>query len=292
MICKTNANVVVVGFTRNEKYAMRARGHMDVDPLSNTPFELPSNFANHVNRIVGVIYTHIKPIWTLNPTAPERQDIVGNLHAIVTYAGILSLQMRIDPHTVYHFQPLFKEDTYTSKSMECFNQDRMVQTNPRTSETDAGLENAEKKRRAALSAPEKKRAQNDDPLTQITILEGINAYRLGGWEAPDSTILGVKHEKSEYANEGVRVRKLTNGLAYCRWGRARCFKDGNSDDVPGHHGTAWHGGFAEFNDVKGVVNWQSIEREMKEEKMKAKLAVAKGKGKGSGRCFSGEDSPC
>jgi hypothetical protein len=265
---------------------------------SDQTLDLPSNFANHVNRIVGVIYTHIKPILTLHPDASEREEIISALQTIVTQAGLLGLEMRIDPHTVYHFQPMFKEDSFTSKTMECFNQIQMVQTNPRTDDNNDGLHPDEKTRRASLPAREKKRVQNDDPLTQITILDGITAYRLGGWEAQDSAIMRVKYEKSEYANQGVRVRRLTNGLACCRWGRARRFKDGKSDDIQGHHGTAWKDGFVEFSDVPGVKDWQRVERKATEEKIKATKTAAKGKGEAtedvspvSTRCASSAKRP-
>jgi hypothetical protein len=232
---------------------------------------------------VGVIYTHIKPVLALDPNAPEREVIIQAVHNIVTQAGILSLEMRIDPHTNYHFQPVFKEDSFTSETMECFNQYQMEQTNPRTDDTEDALHPDEKARRAALPAAEKKRSRNDDPLTQITILDGITAYRLGGWEAHDSAIMKVKYEKSEYANQGIRIRRLTNGLACYRWGRARRFKDGKSDDVQGHHGTAWKGGFVEFSDVPGVVDWQAIEHKAKNEKIEAMVKAAKTAAKGKGK---------
>jgi hypothetical protein len=266
----------LTGFDRNTFYATEAR-RITSDPPKTTS-KLPPNFANHTNRIVGTLYTHLKPILTLNPSSPSRETIILALHTIVTHAGILSLSMRTDPHTVYHFEPLFKEDTFTSKRMECVNQNSMQQTNPRTSDDTLGLTAKAKQRRAHLSAAEKKRARNDDPLTQITIMDGVTAYRLGGWEAPDSSITNVKYERHEYANKGVRVRKLTDGLVYCRWGRARRFKNGKGNDVAAQHGNAWNGGFVEFNQVKGVVDWLSMERGKKE----TESTAAKGKEKAVG----------
>ncbi|EAT81207.2 hypothetical protein SNOG_11499 [Parastagonospora nodorum SN15] len=258
-------------FDRNKVYALGARTFMH-SRLSDG-IDLPANFANHVNRIVGTIYTHTKPILALNPASPKHETIIPALHTIVTHAGILSLSMRLDPHTVYHFVPVFKEDEFTSERMECLNHVQMQQTNPRTPDDAEGLTRAETQRRANLSPAEKNRAQNDDPLTQITILDGVTAYRQGGWEAQDSTLSNVKFEKQEFENRGVRVRKLTDALVYCRWGRARRFKSGKGDDVATQHGDAWKGGFVEFARVKGVGDWIEHERKMAKGKGKAMQAT-------------------
>jgi hypothetical protein len=225
---------------------------------------LPPSFTNHVNLIVGAIYTHLKPILGLNPHRADLETIIPPLHTIVTQAGLLSLSMRLDPHTVYHFVPTFKEDTFTSKRMECFNKTQMEQQHPRTSDTEPRLTPAEKARRATLSEAEKKRARNDEPLTQITIMDGVTAYRLGGWESPASTLTSRHYEKPEWAHRGVRMRALTQGWVYCRWGRARSLKDGKGNDVPVAHGVAWNGGFKEFGHIRGVVDWKGIESEQKE----------------------------
>lgn len=177
--------------------------------------------------------------------------------------------MRLDPHTVYHFAPVFKEQDFSSESMECINHAQMQQTNPRTPDDAEGLTRAEIRRRQRLSAAEKKRAHNDDALTQITVLDGVTAYRVGGWEARDSTLSDVRFEKKEFGNRGVRVRKLTDALVYCRWGRARRFKNGKGDDVAAQHGDAWDGGFVEFARVKGLGFWTEDERDTVKGKGKA-----------------------
>lgn len=105
------------------------------------------------------------------------------------------------------------------------------------------------------------RARADDALTQITIMHGVTAYRRGGWEDGASTLANQKFESSEWARMGVRVRMLTQGWVYCRWGRARRFRDSKADDVAAAHGAAWRGGFREFSDVEGVVDWLGLERE-------------------------------
>ncbi|KAL5113733.1 hypothetical protein ACEQ8H_008375 [Pleosporales sp. CAS-2024a] len=237
------------GFHRNKEYAAMA--------LQCTHGQrVPPNFTNHVNCIVGAIHTHLEPILALDPVAPAREHVIGAIHTMVTHAGLLSLAMRLDPHTVYHLEPVFKEDRFSSKRMECINQREMEQTNPHTADDTKGLSKQEKRRRATLSDGERKRAKHDEPLTQMTILHGVTAYRLGGWEASNSRIQEVKYEKEEHANQGLRVRKLTKGLVYCRWGRRRRFQEGKSEDMAEVDGEAGKGGFVEFSEVKGVVDWR------------------------------------
>jgi hypothetical protein len=265
----------ITGFDRNAHYATYIRSILDTHDTRS--INLPSNFTNHVSYIVGVLYTHLAPILALTRTFETRSMIPG-LHEIVTHAGILSLAMRMGPHTVYHFEPVFKEDTFSSKRMECFNKKYMEQTNPRTDDEHELLKESEKERRAGLSSAEKKRRMNDEPLTQITVMDGVTAYRRGGWESRESKTLNVQFEKVEWANQGVRARMLTPGWVFCRWGRAREFKDGKSADIPKAHGVAWNGGFKEFADVKGVVDWIGIERVEREKKREAMLATLKAKG--------------
>ncbi|KAF1914319.1 hypothetical protein BDU57DRAFT_500560 [Ampelomyces quisqualis] len=264
------------GFDRNAHYAAYMRSVLNADKTGAC--NLSANFANHVNLIVGAIYTHLKPILGLSSHRATLEAIIPPLHTIVTQAGLLSLSMRLDPHTVYHFTPIFKEDTFTSTRMECFNKVQMEQQHPRTPASEPRLTRTEKARRATLSEAEKKRATNDDPLTQITIMDGVTAYRLGGWEIPASTTTSRRYEKPEWASRGVRMRALTQGWVYCRWGRARSLQDGKGNDGPAAHGVAWDGGFKEFRDVEGVVDWLRLEREGKKEAFEeAEKAMKKGK---------------
>ena len=96
-------------------------------------------------------------------------------------------------------------------------------------------------------------------------MEGITAYRRGGWEKNKTgSNENPVFEKSEYRNMGIRARILTHGWAYCRWGRARSSSDStqnpacrdNEDTGRKIHGDVWRdGGFVNFSDVEGVVDW-------------------------------------
>jgi hypothetical protein len=178
--------------------------------------------------------------------------------------------MHLDPHTVYHHVPLFKEDHYSRCDMDLINETAMMQQNLRNRDED--VEPEELTRRATLTQQEKKRALGDSALTQILCFEGITAYRRGGWERGSSNIHNPVYEKAEYKDMGIRARVLTQGLVYCRWGRARRMQSAAAmDDEEGKrvHGDAWReGGFMNFTDVEGVFDWLGKDMAEKKERRK------------------------
>ncbi|KAI4920836.1 hypothetical protein J4E85_008951 [Alternaria conjuncta] len=266
------------GFERNARYAATIRQHLP------TPTSLPYNFNTHVNTIIGALWTHLSPLLSLvhPPTypastplpipAPSLKTVFDDLRRLTVSAGILSLHMHLDPHTAYHHVPLFKEDNYDSSVMECWNDPSMRQRNMRNQYEDVGEK--EQKRRDALSETEKKRARGDTALTQILCFNGVTAYRKGGWEVGSSTPSDPVYERREWRDMGVRVRVLTQGLVYCRWGRALSSQEtADMDNETGKkiHGDAWRrGGFMQFTDVEGVFDWLGAERK---EKVEARRAV-------------------
>ncbi|KAI4604889.1 hypothetical protein J4E83_010937 [Alternaria metachromatica] len=272
----------MVRFERNARYAATILAHLP------TPTSLPHNFNAHVNTIIGALWTHLSPLLSLvhpppstpspsstpPPTpAPSLSSVFPELRRLTVSAGLLSLHMHLDPHTAYHHVPLFKEDNYDSSIMECWNDASMRQRNMRNKYED--VEEDEQKRRDALSETEKKRAGGDTALTQILCFNGVTAYRKGGWEVGSSTLSDPVYEKREWRDMGVRVRVLTQGLVYCRWGRALSSqKTAEMDNETGKkvHGDAWRGGgFMQFTEVEGVFDWLGAEREEKAEARKAVL---------------------
>jgi len=139
---------------------------------------------------------------------------------------------------------MFKEDTFQSKYMEAFNKQQMEATHPRQSSTIWP---------ANATEAEKKRAKYDEPLTQITIMDGVTAYRKGGWETKDSSIWDPVYAGKYGGDIGIRARVLVHGWVYCRWGRTRKWAHGKPADDPGVHGMAWKKpGFVEFRVLPGV----------------------------------------
>ncbi|KAF2730719.1 hypothetical protein EJ04DRAFT_404375, partial [Polyplosphaeria fusca] len=229
------------GFERKQKsatYLQTTRQSPD------TPsFSLPPRFAAYTNRIIDTLHTHLLPIYTmLHPPSKPSTRLLPSLSSLATHASILSLLMRSDPHTVYYFSPVFKEDIFSRKYMECFNRRQMELTHPR-----------ERKWPASTSEQEKRRAQMDEPLTQICMFDGVTAYRVGGWETGGSGRGRgeVVYEDVGGEGEGIRSRVLSHGWVYCRWGRARRFVGGRPADEAVVHGEGWKGGFREFREVVG-----------------------------------------
>ncbi|KAF1835276.1 hypothetical protein BDW02DRAFT_496271 [Decorospora gaudefroyi] len=276
------------GFIRNKLYAAAIRAALP------EPKRIPPNFNNHVNAIVASLWTHLSPILHLTDRTATLTAIFPALQTLVTHAGLLSLHMRLDPHTVYYHEPTFKEDTFSAARMDCSNYRQMQQQHPRSSIDE--VTNDERARRDALSTAETNRAKGDKPLTQIIILDCITAYRLGGWEAPTSNIVSPVYEWPEFKNLGVRARVLFPACVFCRWGRERAFgslssfgtraSQAKGDEAEAEkvkneqgrrvHGTAWReGGFIEFTDVDGVFDWLGEER--RERKALSDAAVAKAK---------------
>lgn len=95
--------------------------------------------------------------------------------------------------------------------------------------------------------------QGEREIVQITVFPGVAAYRLGGWEANESTCERKVYQQVGYEEQGFRRRLLMKGVVFCRRGLARAF-DGEGDD-----------GFREFRDVKGLKDWAVIERKGREE---------------------------
>ncbi|KAB2099367.1 hypothetical protein AG0111_0g12255 [Alternaria gaisen] len=271
-----DSQCTAIGFDRKIKHAAVIRSYLP------TPIALPANFNAHVNIIVGALYTHLSPFLALvtPDNTPTLPTLFPHLQTLVISAGLLSLHMSLSPHTIYHHVPLFKEDTYVSSSMECFNERAMRLSNMRTSlsglpslsfssspssfrPTQEELQQ-ERARRNRLNETEKRRAGGNVPLVQIVCTEGITAYRRGGCEKnKTSSNENPVFEKSGYQNMGIRARILTHGWTYCRWGRARSSSDSMQNpacrDVENTgrkiHGDVWRdGGFVNFSDVEGVMD--------------------------------------
>ncbi|KAF2796517.1 hypothetical protein K505DRAFT_237589 [Melanomma pulvis-pyrius CBS 109.77] len=246
------------GFDRNTLYAEYIRAELQAKKateVAGPTLVLPPCFDAHVKGVVAGIYAHLSPLVNKIisvspfPAVQISRQIQKDLYMIVAAAGMLSLLMRADPHTVYYFVPSFKEDSFTRKHMECFNSNTMKVTNPHERKTwPDGTTDAEKSR-----------ASGDEALTQITIMDGVTAYRRGGWETGDSKPGKVNYVHPNGRDTGIRCRVLTHGWVFCRWGRPRKFKDGKPADNPKVHGAAWKGdGFIEFRNVPGVGEKQRL----------------------------------
>ncbi|KAF1354435.1 hypothetical protein EJ07DRAFT_133204 [Lizonia empirigonia] len=213
------------GFDRNKLYANKIRTFLTSPPNKGkapatqptSTLHLPPNFAAHINHTTAALYTHLKPLFTLDPLhapATPPTHAIPLLHAIVIQAALLSLHMRLDAHTAYHLSSVFKEQPLTPP-MECVNHTTMTATRPHTTTTDT-------------------------PVVQISLLPALTAYRLGGWDATPTPI-----------PTGLRARALTQAWVFCRWGVPRAWARGRPADDKAAHGKLWEGGFVEFGHVLG-----------------------------------------
>lgn len=266
-------------------------------PDGSTSLQPPKNFTAHTEAIVHALLTHLLPIYTLSPSRHELRDtillpgnklhnarailerhkVVGsgthldglfeNLTTLITMAGLLALHMVSDPHTVYHHVPVFKEDRFDHDKHEAFNHRRMELTHPRQETT---------KWPAGTTKAEKDRAQGDEALNQILLMDGLTAYRRGGWEdwatsrphwdESSGKWTGRVYVRSEDKDDGFRGRILTPGWVCCRWGRARRFgKNGEAMDRKEDHGAAnWvEPGFVEFSEVLENAKKERVRKSMK-----------------------------
>ncbi|KAI0623402.1 Herpes-BLLF1 domain-containing protein [Pyrenophora tritici-repentis] len=200
------------GFVRHRFNALYIRSVLQ--PTQKSKLTLPPKFTSHVNAVLSALWVHLSHLYSLvNAERLSPTEVLVPLHTIITQAALVSLHMRLDPHTVYHHAPMFKEDNFDGDRMECFNIAELDIENPHKELAKCPPE--EQVRRARLSAAERKRSKGDSLVTAITILDGVTAYRLGGWEAPHSRPSNVVYERDSYKNKGVRTRVLTHGWVYC-----------------------------------------------------------------------------
>lgn len=203
------------GFHRTTLYAAKIRSLLTSPskpkpPTTHPPtLHLPPNFTTHTTHITASLLTHLRPILALHPSAPPLSPLP--LHALITHAALLALQMRLSPHTAYHFPPAFKHQPFSPYTMSCLNAQDLPST------------------------PEREHSPSATALVQIALFPGVTAYRKGGWEVCSSASPSLSPQyESGCAGKGVRERWLTRAWVYCGWGRARGVVDGGE------------GGFVEF----------------------------------------------
>ncbi|KZM21102.1 hypothetical protein ST47_g7767 [Ascochyta rabiei] len=215
------------GFDRNALHAAKIRAFLTPTSTKGeapiTPsLHLPTNFTAHTAHISAALHTHLLPLLALTRT---QTNLLPALHTLVTTAALLSLHMHLDPHTAYHFAPVFKDQPFSSTEMTC----------PSA---------AEQARRGTRPDEDHRPLPGDEALVQIALLPGVVAYRRGGWETTESTTTAPEHNDNHI---GVRARRLTGAWVYGRWGRRRAWVDGKPAEDEAVHGGRWEGDFVEFS---------------------------------------------
>ena len=237
------------GFDRNAAYANAIAGQLDTKRATNE-YYLPSKFAKHAEEIATRLSILLLPILKMDPDLTvfksysqgaagqqsrrrDFQAVVHELFELVSRAGMLSLAMRLDCNTVYHFVPTCTEEQYDNKVMDCGNEDAMRNEHPQRREWPAGT-----------TEQERQRAVSDEALITVVCMEGCTAYRRGGWQ--DGA--GI-HEEHDGGKMGLRHSMLTTSAVMCRWGRPPARGQTSSfENMKKIHGKAFRQpGFVQFD---------------------------------------------
>ncbi|KAF9729093.1 hypothetical protein PMIN01_12783 [Paraphaeosphaeria minitans] len=185
----------------------------------------PENFTTHVDVVVNALDTHLRPLLRnlcgyrpvsrIGATA-VHWSLVQALTRLVGTAGLLALQMAVDPFTVYHHVPVANGDRFSHALHEAVNRADMERTHPRSSETVFPSEEVWR------------RARYDEAVVGMVLMDGLTAYRAGGWEAAGSDpgwdgdgFVGRVYAKDGDGGRGYRGRVLTHGWVFCEWQGAR-----------------------------------------------------------------------
>ncbi|OCK85905.1 hypothetical protein K432DRAFT_250567, partial [Lepidopterella palustris CBS 459.81] len=234
--------------TKNEDSFDRTRAYANAIKQFLPASTLPTLFSTHIQTLTLRLYTLLLPLLTLShgtpPSIPKRPSpthttlsqqtldtTISSLFSLLTRAACLSIALRLDSSSVYHFPQTPKDGCYASSNMECFNNTTMACTNPKSRAWPA-----------AVPPAERQRALDDAPLIRITCMDACHVYRRGGWEGEESD--------PGWKELGIRSRQLTQAWVACRWGRSRCWERGQKADRREVHGEKWaEPGFVEFRDV-------------------------------------------
>ncbi|KAJ9646371.1 hypothetical protein H2199_002420 [Coniosporium tulheliwenetii] len=124
-----------------------------------------------------------------------------HLYRIVTTTALVSIKMRRDWYTIYHFQPSFKDDSFNRETMDCYNRQTMMKKNPHQQEYDPAN---------GFTDEWLNEHAKDVALTRICCFDACVAYRRG-----------AAGKTEEDLKRGFTSRKLLPALVACRWGQAR-----------------------------------------------------------------------
>ncbi|KKY18218.1 hypothetical protein UCDDS831_g06009 [Diplodia seriata] len=181
------------------------------DAANTAPFGLPPNFIPAAKLLTWQLHSILEPLRTLSAaTTPKavrgltQLVRVRELYRIVVRAGVLSLHMGLDPHTVYFAVSAGKDDYWNEEEMRAFNRGEMVRTNPTRGGAE-GWDGTEEGRERM------QKAQYQLALVRMTIFPGWKAFKKGGWGRGDK-------------ERGLRVCELSRQWVSLRWGEQRTWE--------------------------------------------------------------------
>ncbi|KAL1622494.1 hypothetical protein SLS54_005060 [Diplodia seriata] len=181
------------------------------DAGNTAPFGLPPNFIPAAKLLTWQLHSILEPLRTFGAASTPKavrgltQLVrVRELYRIVVRAGVLSLHMGLDPHTVYFAVSAGKDDYWNEEEMRAFNRGEMVRTNPTRGGAE-GWDGTEEGRERM------QKAQYQLALVRMTIFPGWKAFKKGGWGRGDK-------------ERGLRVCELSRQWVSLRWGEQRTWE--------------------------------------------------------------------
>ncbi|KAK8164102.1 hypothetical protein IWX90DRAFT_249633 [Phyllosticta citrichinensis] len=197
------------GFYRTKKRERRVRELLFQKNGQPRPFS--TGFIAKSKELAWQMYTILAPILALHPMTPQRQQnnqqaVLRVLFELITRAGRLSLQMRLDRNTVYFMTPAHKDEYYDPSNMWVLNDDEMRRNNRYHNDTWDGMPKAKREQwRAAIF---------DLALVRVCCFPGFLAFKKGGWD-------------KKFKKRGVRVYPIQDKVVALRWGTEKPFSPRN-----------------------------------------------------------------
>lgn len=189
----------------------RAEERADVIDYSLPGTKLTEYFVSDSSDLVLQLEQLLLPILMLDQKLVDKRgcwkdagaatNFRTHLYRIVTTAAFVSIKIRRDLHTIYHFSSSFKDDSFNRETMDCYNRQTMMKKNPHQQEYDPAN---------GFTDEWLNEHSKDIVLTRICCFDACVAYRRG---AADKT--------KEDSKRGFTSRKLLPALVACRWGHAR-----------------------------------------------------------------------
>ncbi|KAF2100864.1 hypothetical protein NA57DRAFT_74463 [Rhizodiscina lignyota] len=198
------------GFARQMDRAHLVQGMCD-DPFeeygSNQKNGLPVLFGERVDEVTKGLWYLLRPILAMDPAYPDRELVAEqlvSLREIVVKAGHLSLVMRINPHSLYHFPLNPKDELFDDVGYVVMNNAMMRATNPLfTTEYDPynGMDEKKMQEEYGKSA-----------LVRVAVGDALMVYRQGGWWGVNVDEIGKEDDleekkKKETAKAGKKKAK-------------------------------------------------------------------------------------
>ncbi|KAK4943318.1 hypothetical protein LTR28_008491 [Elasticomyces elasticus] len=213
--------------------------------------------VREANRLKAVVQMRAKILILLNPilhlqspkgvatSSRGHEALVAELHDIVEKAASLARQMREQGDVIFHFPPVFKDESFQPKRMMCFNVETMRSTCPYPTYDKKGVK---------VEAANDRGDPSAEALVKVLCSSGCVSYRRGGGQFAKDLLATEQNARAkgkephpnrrrpegevDDVDMGFREKVLSKGEVCLRWGhpmsggvRKEEKKEGDDDDV-------------------------------------------------------------